>query len=65
MFKFNNEDTRDKSYATQIQQQQHQRVASVSPNYTKLTLIHGCSSKQVIVKILQYSQENNCVGVSF
>ena len=27
--------------------------------------VHRCSWKQVILKILQYSQENNCVGVSF
>ena len=27
--------------------------------------VRRCSSKQVFLKILQYSQENTCVGVSF
>ena len=27
--------------------------------------VRRCSSKKVLLKILQYSQENTCVGVSF
>ena len=27
--------------------------------------IHRCSSKQVFLRILQYSQESTCVGISF
>ena len=27
--------------------------------------VHSCSSKQVLLEILQYSQENICLGVSF
>ena len=27
--------------------------------------VHRCSSKYVFFKILQYSQGNNCVGISF
>ena len=27
--------------------------------------IHSCFSRKLFLKILQYSQENSCVGVSF
>ena len=34
-------------------------------NVSSETAIHRCSSKEVFLNILQYSQEDACVGVSF
>ena len=33
--------------------------------YLEGVAVHRCSSKQVFVKVSQYSQESTCVGVSF
>ena len=38
---------------------------TLSRGFSLETGVHRCSSKQVLLKISRYSQENTCVGVSF